>query len=48
MENDLKICLIDADSTIPNLALMQLSTHHKGLGDSVKLVKANQNIHRLH
>ena len=29
----MKICLIDADSTIPNLALMKLSAFHKSLGD---------------
>lgn len=33
----MKICLIDADSTIPNLALMKLSAFHKSLGDEVEL-----------
>jgi len=36
----MKICLIDADSTIPNLALMKLSTYHKNKGDEVTLLKA--------
>lgn len=35
----MKILLIDADSTIPNLALMKLSTFHKSSGDSVELVR---------
>jgi len=29
--------LIDFDSTIPNLALMKISTYHKALGDKVTL-----------
>jgi len=33
----LQIGLIDVDSTIPNLALMKLSAHHKAQGDQVKL-----------
>jgi len=37
----MKVLLIDADSTIPNIALMKLSAWHKSIGDSVKLVKAN-------
>ncbi|MGL5655389.1 MAG: hypothetical protein ACRCXY_00960 [Fusobacteriaceae bacterium] len=37
----MKILLIDADSTIPNLALMKLSTYHKKLGDSVSILKLN-------
>lgn len=37
----MKILLIDADSTIPNIALMKLSTWHKANGDCVELVKAN-------
>lgn len=36
-----KILLIDADSKIPNLALMKLSMFHKTQGDSVNLVRAN-------
>jgi len=35
----MKILLIDADSTIPNIALMKLSTFHKNNGDSVKLIR---------
>lgn len=35
----MKILLVDADSTIPNVALMKLSTHHKQLGDEVKLIR---------
>lgn len=30
-----KILLLDIDSTIPNLALMKISAHHKKLGDDV-------------
>ena len=30
-----KILLVDIDSTIPNLALMKISAHHKALGDDV-------------
>lgn len=37
----MKILLIDADSTIPNLALMKLSAYHKSLGDDVELTKLN-------
>lgn len=36
----MKVLLIDADSTIPNIALMKLSAMHKSLGDDVELVKA--------
>lgn len=36
----MKILLIDADSTIPNIALMKLSTWHKKKGDDVLLVRA--------
>ena len=32
-----RVCLIDVDSKIPNLALMRASTYHKQRGDSVKL-----------
>ena len=35
-----RICLIDADSKIPNLALMKLSEYHKQIGDTVELIKA--------
>ena len=31
----MRIRLINIDSIIPNLALMQLSTYHKSLGDEV-------------
>jgi hypothetical protein len=34
-----RIMLIDVDSTIPNLALMKISTYYKSKGDNVKLVK---------
>lgn len=37
----MNICLIDADSKIPNLALMKLSAYHKLLGDKVTLYQAN-------
>jgi len=37
----MNILLIDADSTIPNLALMHLSTWHKSLGDEVTLMRLN-------
>lgn len=37
----MRICLIDADSTIPNLALMKLSSYYKSRGDHVSLFKAN-------
>ena len=37
----MKVLLIDADSTIPNLALMKLSAHHKSVGDSVELIRLN-------
>jgi len=33
------ILLVDADSTIPNLALMKISTHWKSKGYSVELIK---------
>jgi hypothetical protein len=35
----MRICLIDADSVIPNLALMKLSTYYKNLNYSVDLVQ---------
>ena len=34
-----RILLCDVDSTIPNLALAKLSTHHKKMGDDVTLLK---------
>lgn len=34
----MKILLVDVDSTIPNLALMKLSSYHKSLGDEVELL----------
>jgi hypothetical protein len=34
-----RIMLIDVDSTIPNLALMKISSFYKSKGDNVKLVK---------
>lgn len=37
----MKVLLIDADSTIPNIALMKLSFWHKAIGDDVELVRAN-------
>lgn len=37
----MKILLVDADSTIPNLALMKLSKFHKNKGDIVELQKLN-------
>ena len=35
------ILLIDADSKIPNIALMKLSAHYKSKGDSVELLRLN-------
>jgi hypothetical protein len=35
----MKILLVDCDSTIPNLALMRVSTYHKDKGDEVTLLK---------
>lgn len=32
-----RVCLIDVDSKIPNLAIMRASTYHKQRGDDVKL-----------
>jgi hypothetical protein len=37
----MNICLIDADSVIPNIPLMKLSTYYKAKGDKVTLVRAN-------
>ena len=37
----MRILLIDADSTIPNLALMKLSTHYKNNGHIVDLNRLN-------
>lgn len=37
----MKILLIDADSKIPNLALMKISTYYKSNGHEVKLIKLN-------
>lgn len=37
----MKVCLIDADSKIPNIPLMKLSTFHKSKGDEVSIFKAN-------
>ena len=36
-----KILLIDADSTIPNIALGKLSTYHKQRGDKVDFIQLN-------
>lgn len=35
----MKVLLIDADSRIPNIALMKLSTYHKNLGDNINFIK---------
>lgn len=35
----MRVLLIDADSTIPNIALMKLSAYHKSIGDQVELVR---------
>lgn len=35
----MNVCLIDADSVIPNIPLMKLSTYHKAKGDKVFLIK---------
>lgn len=37
----MKVMLVDADSTIPNIALMKLSSYHKKAGDNVEFVAAN-------
>lgn len=37
----MKVLLVDADSIIPNIPLMKISSWHKEKGDSVTLVKAN-------
>lgn len=37
----MKILLIDADSKIPNIPLMKLSTWHKSKGDNVELFRCN-------
>lgn len=37
----MKVCLVDADSVIPNIALMKLSSFYKAQGNAVSLVKAN-------
>lgn len=36
-----KVLLVDADSKIPNLVLMKLSTYHKAKGDNVELIRLN-------
>ena len=41
LEDKMRVALIDADSVIPNLALMKLSTWHKSKGDSVCLFRAH-------
>ena len=42
----MRILLIDIDSTIPNIALMKLSTHYKTQGDSVELMQLHIPIYR--
>lgn len=37
----MKVLLIDADSIIPNIALMKLSAYHKAMGADVELVRVN-------
>ena len=37
----MKILLIDADSLIPNLALMKISQYHKLQNDNIRLIKLN-------
>lgn len=37
----MRVLLVDVDSTIPNLALMKLSSYHKSLGDQVELIRCN-------
>lgn len=36
-----KVLLLDGDSTIPNLALMKLSTYHKNIGDKIIFKRLN-------
>jgi len=38
----MEILLLDVDSTIPNLALMKLSSFHKEKGDSVSLIRIKE------
>ena len=35
----MNVCLIDADSVIPNIPIMKLSTYHKSKGDKIFLIK---------
>jgi len=37
----MRILLVDVDSTIPNLALMKISAHHKSIGDDVGFLNTN-------
>lgn len=41
-----KVLLVDVDSTIPNIALMKVSSYHKHLGDDVTLIKCGINLYR--
>ena len=41
-----RILLVDVDSTIPNLALMKISSFYKSKGDNVKLVKIKLKRHK--
>lgn len=36
-----RVLLVDVDSSIPNLALMKLSTYYKGKGSAVELIRLN-------
>lgn len=37
----MRILLIDADSVIPNIALMKLATYHRNIGDEIDFIKLN-------
>jgi len=46
MGNGVKILLVDVDSTIPNIALMRLSTYYKSCGYTIELLRLNIPIYK--